>query len=152
MSVVAIQGVALNVRGSVNCNGKGYAEFIVLEVGMSLLQRWCCFLYASRISEAFSKFSIGSHEFLEDGYPFHLTRYWCPRPWGLCPTIASTLYSSSPSIKSSGGITKLGPCATHALIVLSLFVVPIHALQWLLFTPALSPQFFSPPMGCLFCL
>ena len=52
-----------------------------------------------------------THWLSEEGYPFHLTRYWTlrPRPYVLESKISSTSYSSSPLIRSGGGCVKFAP-------------------------------------------
>ena len=57
------------------------------------------------------KSSQSTHWFSESGYPFHLTRYCTLRPLlnFLDCRISSISYSSSPSIRSGGGLTKLAP-------------------------------------------
>ena len=68
------------------------------------------FLNSAIISSA-CKSSQSTHWFSDSGYPLHLTRYCTLRPlpnfhdW----RISSTSYSSSPSIRSGGGLVKLGP-------------------------------------------
>ena len=52
-----------------------------------------------------------SQVFLAEEYPFHVVRYcWDFGP--LCERIASTLYSSSLSMTSGGGLEKAGPYAS----------------------------------------
>src|ERR1700691_5746379 len=62
------------------------------------------FLYVSSISSELDKFVSGSHVLSLDPYPFHLVRYRIVLPLRLCARIASTSYSSCPSIKSGGGL------------------------------------------------
>ena len=68
------------------------------------------FLKSAKASSA-CKLSQSTHWFSKSGYPFHLIRY-CTLHFLLnfhdCRT-SSTLYSSSPSIRSGGGFVKLGP-------------------------------------------
>ena len=69
------------------------------------------FFLNSAITSSACKSSQSTHWFSDSGYPFHLTRYCTLRP---CPNlhnwrISSTSYSSSPSIRSGGGLVKLGP-------------------------------------------
>ena len=58
------------------------------------------------------RFDSGSQVFSNDGYPFHMVRYFCrpEDPW--CEIICSTSYSSLVPIKSGGGFEKLGPCGS----------------------------------------
>ena len=69
------------------------------------------FFLKSAILSSVCKSSQSTHWFSDMGYPFHLTRYCtlrplpCFRDW----RISSTSYSSSPSIRSGGGLVKLGP-------------------------------------------
>ena len=67
-------------------------------------------LKSAIISSACRSFQ-STHWFSDSGYPFHLTRYCTLRP---LPNLhdwrtSSTSYSSSPSIRSGGGLVKLGP-------------------------------------------
>ena len=68
------------------------------------------FLKSAIASSACKSFQL-THWLSDSGYPFHLTRYCTLRPlpnfhdW----RISSTLYSSSPSIRSGGGLVKFGP-------------------------------------------
>ena len=58
---------------------------------------------------------VGSHVFSAAEYPFQDTRY-CLHPhvpW--CERILSILYSSSPSIRSGGGLEKFSPCSRVSL-------------------------------------
>ena len=68
------------------------------------------FLKSAKASSA-CKSSQSTHWFSKSGYPFHLIRYctlhFLPN-FHDCRT-SSTLYSSSPSIRSGGGFVKLGP-------------------------------------------
>ena len=82
-----------------------------------VLVSWCilffngCHLWYTLIKLSACTFSDGSHVLLLCGYPFHLMRY-CNRrrrPNMRWLRTASTLYSSSPSIRSGGGLMKFGP-------------------------------------------
>ena len=69
------------------------------------------FFLKSAIALSACKSSQSTHWFSDSGYPFHLTRYCtlCPFPNRLDCKISSTSYSSSPSIRSGGGLVKFGP-------------------------------------------
>jgi hypothetical protein len=60
-----------------------------------------------------------THELSEDGYPFHLIRYWCLRlrPCLQSEMISSTSYSSLPSIRSGGGCGNASPYAFGPMIL-----------------------------------
>ena len=67
-------------------------------------------LKSTRFSSACRSFQ-STHMFSESGYPFHLTKYWTLRPLPCLRDCRISLisYSSSPSIRSGGGLIKLGP-------------------------------------------
>ena len=69
------------------------------------------FFLKSTITSSACKSSQSTHWFSDSGYPFHLTRYCTLRPLPNLRDcrISSTLYSSSPSIRSGGGLVKFGP-------------------------------------------
>ena len=69
------------------------------------------FFLKSAITSSACRLSQSTHWFSDSGYPFHLTRYCtlCPFPNLRDCRISSTSYSSSPSIRSGGGLVKLGP-------------------------------------------
>ena len=50
--------------------------------------------------------------FLAEEYSFHTVKYNRQDFRPLCERIASTLYSSSLSMMSGGGLEKVGPCAS----------------------------------------
>ena len=81
--------------------------FVLAVVGylLGFYSRLWVFLYLSRISFAYDSSSGLYHVFSDDGYPNHFTKNFrgFRAFFGLCPTIASISYSSSPSIISSGG-------------------------------------------------
>ena len=81
--------------------------FVLAVVGylLGFYSRLWVFLYSSRISFACDSSSGLYYVFSDDGYPNHFTKnFWGFRAFfGLCPMIASILYSSSPSIISGRG-------------------------------------------------
>ena len=102
----------------------GEEEYSLLDMGMWLLlplasptPAFMCdtalgffFLKSTRASST-CKLSQSTHWFSESGYPFHLIRYCtlCCLPNFHNCKISSTSYSSSPSIRSGGGLIKFGP-------------------------------------------
>ena len=68
------------------------------------------FFLKSAKASSVCKLSQSTHWFSKSGYPFHLIRYCtlCFLPNFHDCRISSTLYSSSPSIRSGGGFVKLG--------------------------------------------
>jgi len=75
-------------------------EVVVLE-GKAL---GCHLLYTERRLAACTRCVSGSQESSADEYPFHRTRYDLFLAEPQWESIASTLYSSSPSIRSGGGL------------------------------------------------
>ena len=69
------------------------------------------FFLKSAIILSACKSSQSTHWFSDSGYPFHLTRYCTlrPLPYFRDWRMSSTSYSSSPLIRSGGGLVKLGP-------------------------------------------
>ena len=69
------------------------------------------FFLKSAITLSACKLSQSTHWFSDSRYPFHLTRYCTLHPFpNFCDCrISSTSYSSSPSIRSGGGLVKSGP-------------------------------------------
>ena len=98
-------------------------EWSSLDMGVSLsnfaslLPTFMCdttagfFLLKSAIASSACKSSQSTHWFSDSGYPCHLTRYCTLRPFPNLHDckISSTSYSSSPSIRSGGGLVKLSP-------------------------------------------
>src|SRR5258708_35764453 len=72
-------------------------------------------LYSFRISSAFVKFFSGSQLLYDVSYPFHFTKYWSLLPLFWYASMASTSYSSLPSMRSGGGLVSLGPWRSVSL-------------------------------------
>ena len=102
---------------------RGVEEWSLLDMGNLLLDSallpsaFMCdtaagfFFLKSAIASSACKLSQSTHWFSDSGYPFHLTRYCTLRPFPNFRDrrISLTSYSSSPSIRSGGGLVKLGP-------------------------------------------
>ena len=103
--------------GEVNCHGIGGAVADKQRGSLRTFKftpcnpyiPFCC-LYDIKMADVFFKFCSGSQVFSAEEYPFQDTRYNLQPgdPW--CERISVTLYSSSPSISSGGGLMKFGLC------------------------------------------
>ena len=107
--------------GEITASGAG--EWSSLDMGnwllpssISTIPSFMCdivsgfFFLKSAITSSACKSSQSTCWLSDSGYPFHLTRYCILRPlpnFHDCRT-SSTLYSSSPSIRSGGGLVKFG--------------------------------------------
>src|SRR5258705_12404625 len=78
-------------------------------VGIGIQCIFLLVLYSFRISSTFVKLFSGSQLLYDVSYPFHFTKYWSLLLLFWYASMASTSYSSSPSMRSGGGLMSLGP-------------------------------------------
>src|SRR5258707_11922124 len=84
-------------------------------VGIEIQCIFLLVLYSFRISSTFVKFFSGSQLLYDISYPFHFTKYWSLLLLFWYASMASTSYSSSPSMRSGGGLMSLGPWRSVSL-------------------------------------